>query len=792
MGGTVTTQTDFRYRNDDGGEPTGSPPTGASWKAAENVDWVPVVGDLDAPFRLRFQISTTGMDEAQKTYTIRLSVNDGSYLAITTTSTDGVISVPSADTSWTINDNDPTTEQMDGSGTFKAGDIDETGTTGDIQIRVNEDTEVEFVLQLDGANLSGGEKLEFRVYGGASPLDAYTVTPTIASAPTPPSGSIEQGSFRFRPTGAEEAVNDNASEDWEAIKDTDVTMDMLTIHGGLLFRLRIELKEVASTSKTLIPKIQYRINAGSWTDPRAWDYLNPGAESGTYDAVMLVNKATTTDGAATTDLFGGLTFVAGTVNHDQTANSVTLNNEHTELEFAILISHFYNTRQYLSDGDTVDFRIVESDDTLLDGTYDFPRVTINIPAGYIGGTCIETSANFSYIVIPDGTFYGPMEDAELNSNIMMMESTDEGDSWNPVDNVTALAANDMESWSMAYDDTNKIIHCLHVGGDARYLQYATKDHATEANTWLHIGADPDFWSHVLNASVDSTNQSAEIILRGSTLYALYPDLSTTDQIFYRKKPDLSSTNNWGSEVSIDVRGGGRNFSGVAAVLGPNSDLIHIFYSDLTNYDILHVSLNTSDTLGTLHTVETDIEDGPEAQHGMTNAISWYNGTTEKAMIAYIDMTNRYLYTVIVDNDGTPDTRQLASNSVQAVANQSSLNSRQPAASLGIDTNTDTAWVFYSADRTAMDMYRASNVDGAGWTGHTEEKDAVTLHGIRGQVFTEVGGDTVFGYTWETQYNQGGTPKSGYAGTSRYDKYIIAVGGGADAMPMAMNTYHQLR
>jgi hypothetical protein len=763
MTNAVTTQQSFAEVDDDGGANAGT-------LGITNDDWTQLV---DSVFRIRFMLDTTAKAETDGYY-LYANYNGTGYARVTPTSSN----VQSVASGFGTPPTDGTaTSQRLGSGTFTAGEWDDNGAIGSMTIPVNNETEHEFCLSIVSGDVADGLDILFEVrFDSGGSLDGYTNTPTVTI--DKPSGEIQQGSFRWRTEGAEETVNQDT---WEAALDTDVTLDMMTVHGGLLTRLRAELVEVNGLSKTITPKLQYRINAGSWVTPRAWNYLDPGAETGTFDPVMIVNKATTTDGAATTNVLAGSAkaFVAGTMNHDATAASVSLNNQHTELEWAILISHFYNTQQYLSDGDTIDFRVVESDDTLLDGTYDYPRVTVNIPDGYIGGTGIETSQNFSFIKIPDGTLYAPIEDAELGSNIMMLKSSDGGKSWTPQDNGIVLVANDMEAFSMAYDDTRKVIHCLHVGGDAEYYQFGTKDHGTDADQWIEIGG-AGVYRQQIEAGIDATNQSCELILRGSTLYAFYPDDTAPEVIYYKKKTDTSTTNNWGSRVAVDSTGGTTDFSGVSAVVGPKTGgagepLIHIFYSDHSNLDIFHRSLDTSDVLGTIHTITTDMSDpGSGFPMGLTNAIAWESGGSECAMIAFSDATNSYLNTVIVQDDGTPDSPQVASNSVVVLDNPASVNARQPVASLGLDGTT--AWIFYADDATA-DLWRASNANGAGWTGHAEELDGVTVHAVRGQAFTHSagnGGATVFGFIWETQYNQGGTPRSGYEGTNRYDEYVIAV------------------
>jgi hypothetical protein len=622
-----------------------------------------------------------------------------------------------------------------------------------------------------GANLSGGEILSFRVYRAGAVLDGYTNTPSI-TAPTPPQGEIQQSHFRIRNIGALQTINQDS--DWAAAIDVNATLNAQRKDAGVLFGLRIQLEEIATTpaSKTIIPKIQGRVNAGTWADlgdEATDDYIDPGSSTETLN-VIVVNKATITDGAATTKILSGSskTFVAGTGEHQAIGASVTLNDQCTEIEWRILIRNRYETRQESDDADEYEFRVVESDGTLLDGTYVIPKITINLDGGYMGGVGIETQSRVNFIATPDGTLYSPLEDSVTGQNIIMTKSTDGGITWSQLDAATS-PENDMESWSMDYDDTNKVIHCVHVSANVTYFQFATEDHATVPDTWI------DARTVVLETGITVVDQSSDIVIRGSTLYAFYPD---GGDVYYKKKADLT-TGTFGSRVSIDVTGG-RDLNGIVAVLGPNSDLIHMFYPDYTAFDLFHRSLNTSDVLGTIHTIDSDIDNGNQARHGMTNPISWYNGTNEKAMIGFLDETNQYLYTVVVQDDGSPDTRQVASNSVVVFSDPfPGTLSRQPIATLAVDDSTDIAYVLYSDDAT-HDLWRATHADEGSWANHTEVMDSTDIHAIRAQVYTKGDTSVVLGYVLEEAYNQDGTtPISGYTGNIGYLEYEITAASTTD-------------
>jgi hypothetical protein len=764
MSAPNTVQDAFRWKNDTTGIDTDS-----GWAETLNTQLgTTTTPALDTNFRPRFVLDNTGTKDETDGYELWYRINGGTWTQVTTTSSfvRSTATIQYADGA--------TTNQLIGSGTYDEGYGDENdGQIASFTLGQGTEAEIEWCIQFRSADFTaGGELVEIRMrFDNGSELDGYTTDISFNM----PEGEIQQSHFRIRNIGALQTINQNT--DWAANLDTNATLDAAAKYAGVLFGLRFELEEIAATSapKTITPKIQYRVNAGTWTDlsddATADNYIDPGV-SNTIDNVIVVNKATITDGAATTNILSGSakTFVAGTGEHDVIAADILLNNEHTEIEWRILIKNRYNTRQQSVGGDEYEFRIVESDNTLLDGTYVIPKITINLPDGYIGGTGIETSGSRSYVALPDGTLYAPIEDGEIGANLVMLKSIDDGKTWLQQDAGIAVNA-DLESFTMEYDDTNKVIHCVHITGSCEYYQFGTKDHATDADQWIEIGG-AGVYNHQLEASIDSLNQSCDIVIRGSTIYAFYADLSSTDQVFYRKKPDLSTTNNWAARVSVDTTGGTTDFSGVAVALGPNSNLIHIFYTDYSNYNVHHRSLNTSDTLGTIHTCDSDLtQDAGERQHGMTNAICWYNGTNEKAMIGYKTETEQDLFTCIVQDDGTPDTPLNASNSVNVLSNPVGINSRQVVATLAHDSYDDTIYLFYAEEATE-DLWRATSADGASWSGHTEEVSDSNWHSLRAQVHTEAGNVTVVGYIYDEPYQQDATQKSGFSGSNAYATFFL--------------------
>ncbi|MHC4605117.1 MAG: hypothetical protein ACYS6W_17515, partial [Planctomycetota bacterium] len=357
MGQPNTVQDAFRWKTDVNGIDVD-----AGWAEALNVQLgTTTTPALDTNFRPRFVLDNTGLKIETDGYHLYYRINSGTWTRVTTTSSfvRSTATIEYADGATTV--------QLIGSGTYDEGYGDEEdGAIASFSLTNGQEAEIEWCIQFRSADFTaGGELVEIRMrFDGGVELDGYTTDISFNM----PEGEIQQSHFRIRTIGALQTLNANGAGDWAAAIYVNATLDAKAKYAGILFGLRFELEEVAATSapKTVIPKIQYRVNAGTWTDlsddATVDNYIDPGL-SNTIDNVIVVNKATITDGAATTNILSGSakTFVAGTGEHDVIAASVNLNNEHTEIEWRILIRNRYNARLESDDADEYEFRIVESD-----------------------------------------------------------------------------------------------------------------------------------------------------------------------------------------------------------------------------------------------------------------------------------------------------------------------------------------------------------------------------------------------------------------------------------------------
>ena len=195
-------QVAYRGRNDDGNETT------ATWKAAQNTNWTQ---DTDEVFRFRAEIQEGNAVAQAQDYTLEYDVNGGGYQPVGTSGTAVLVA-----SSPNITDSVATTNQLTaGTGTFTAGEIDEsTATKAGLTVAASGHTELEYVLKLNPSLLVAGDVVHLRVYkgaiGAAVPLNTYTVTPNITvSKPSRTTGvaQISLGPLAATPPAGTQAIH---------------------------------------------------------------------------------------------------------------------------------------------------------------------------------------------------------------------------------------------------------------------------------------------------------------------------------------------------------------------------------------------------------------------------------------------------------------------------------------------------------------------------------------------------------------------------------------------------------
>jgi len=180
-----TDQSHFRFRFDDGTEVT------ATFRQDEDVDDDILV---DTIFRLRFTVEETGGVAGTEDFRLNRQINGGGYGQVTDTGT-LIQTADSADAG--VNDGDATTDIITGPDPFAAGEIVSSETPGNADtnsatsIAASGHTQIEFVLQIVGADVNDNDVIDFRMTNTMNQLlDSYGQIATLTVDKPAAGGSL--------------------------------------------------------------------------------------------------------------------------------------------------------------------------------------------------------------------------------------------------------------------------------------------------------------------------------------------------------------------------------------------------------------------------------------------------------------------------------------------------------------------------------------------------------------------------------------------------------------------------
>ena len=292
---------------------------------------------------------------------------------------------------------------------------------------------------------------------------AISIDPTVL-IPGEPTYTMPH--FRFR---SGDTVGLNVDSDWEAAIDANVTLD-----AGLVFRVRFEVEETAGNGSATTYKLQYKLNAGSWTDVST----QSSSSATTPVLALLSNQYTNLD--ATTNLLSGSSkaFDAGVGLEDSAeSSSLNIDNEHTEIEFCLMMIGFSDGYIQLADSDSIELRIIEGDDTVFSGSYNSPTITVAVPDYYVGGCWVESPVHVGPLRDDDGNLYHIMECTSEYNTPIMVKSSDGGKSWAEVDGSNRPSTTDAESGEAVLVG-DEIHFVMHKGSSVTYHKFRVSTHST--------------------------------------------------------------------------------------------------------------------------------------------------------------------------------------------------------------------------------------------------------------------------------------------------------------------------
>jgi hypothetical protein len=556
---------------------------------------------------------------------------------------------------------------------------------------------------------------------------------------------------------SDDSVALDANTGWAAAEDTAPTIDL-----GKKFRVRAKVqRDTTGVGDGFKLQCLHIPNGGAGTG--WWDITIVALASSPNSCVAGKLSVNYVDGAATsTELLtsdAGLSWQngEGVETAESTGNIVTgthdLDNEETEFEWTIMMVNPYSQPMVaeVADGDKIYLRVVHDDGTAFPNLYSPIEITVNYPNGYVGGVFSECPKDVIE-VDGNGKLYYVCEASEWEAETIMMASSDDGDTWAIVNRNNRPAEIDLESV-----DIKKVGTTLHIGMQLNNDPYYCTFNMSDA------GSNPDTWQiqEFTKESVTRDDQQTAIVSRsdGTEIHFWEEVVSNDRRIIYRIR---SSGGTWGSDNTLDSEAS-HDFTDCWAILG-DSDLCHIFYQDLTDGELFHQTINSSDTLGTREEVGTNVLGQSTSEENAICGIVRYDSSgTDRIVVAYRNDSNSYIHCAKVDDNGSPST-PIAATGRAAYNDPVNSGSDQPVAHLEVD-GTDLYVVFGD---TNGEIWITKSADFAAFDTDTKIISNVEAYWLRTVVYTPSGGGTNLGIIYEDDSHGG-------LGNGHFYNYVIDSG-----------------
>jgi hypothetical protein len=332
------------------------------------------------------------------------------------------------------------------------------------------------------------------------------------------------------------------------------------------------------------PRLGIELQAGGTVQLKEWT-LETDAST---PSVSIVSSPAYVHGAATADLLqqSELPFAPGAGLSLKTRTPAwTAQGKHGEWSVPIVVRRFADHAVMTEDGDRFEFRLVDEDDQPLPSAAT-ATVVLDVPAGHLGGTFVETPMRIGPWQSGTGALYFIMEPSETWNRPMMVKSEDVGQSWREVDPAGRPNTGDLEG--LATDFADGRIHVLHQITER--VLYHVFDTSPGVDAWV-------IRDEIVAAPPAPPTQVADLVLRSDgSIVAVY-GAGDTLQIAVRR-----ADGRWQSETIPAPPG--IVLSGPSLALGGN-EIVHLAYTR-SDGQLRYRQIGTSNELGDSILVADDL------------------------------------------------------------------------------------------------------------------------------------------------------------------------------------------
>ena len=719
-------QTAFRVRSDL------SAPLNADegWAGALNED---VTASVESPFRIRFELESAADADHERHFRLQYRRNDGAWTDVEAQR------FPKPEQEHELNFEEDNTGEAPSDWRIVQGDPSDVAVTSGEQPFLRARTGRTSLLGLgphetrwEPSALTATVRLPDGDQPGAGIVFGYVDAKNYGLVYLDAEGAVRVSRFA---DGAEKTVAerkaDVAPNQWFDV-EIEVSGREATVEVG-------DDALTANLGATIpVAAFGFYVPAGSAADFQSFEIEGEPRTP----RVSIVASEAYEHGEATVDLLAGsdVPYGAGAgVNLAETTPPLSKGDVQSEWEWPLVIRRFADGAVTNDEGDTFAFRMTYADGRPIPSDV-HPTVTASVPPRLLAGTFAETPGRVGPWEASGGDLYFLMEPAETDNVLMVVKSTDGGESWEEADGSNRPATDDLEGFASDYAEGT--IHMLHQTSDAvLHHAFRTSGHPTRPDTW-HVRDD------TVAVPAEPPTQVASITARSDgSIVAVY---GGPEKIRYKTR---SPGGAWGDETIVDADQPPATLSGPMTVLG-EGDVVHLAYTGIgeTEGAVWYRRILPDGTL----TPREKLASGIGTSEGARGAILplVFLPETNTVVVVYRLATGK-LWAGRIEGHGAPtDPVQVTVRDVV----QSAVDSDQ----VGADAIAagGVVHVLFIEEGTGR-IYHTQSGEGGVWEPATLEVDGVTGQWVRGRPLRRGGNaPSVYGYVYDAG-SEGGSGMNWY-------------------------------
>ena len=450
--------------------------------------------------------------------------------------------------------------------------------------------------------------------------------------------------------------------------------------------------------------------------------------------VSIVSCEAYDNGAETKDLLAGssIGFIPGAgISLDNKTIVWSGGMAQSEWEWPLVIRRFSDGAVTNNEGDVFEFRMADLNSKPLKYNQN-PVLSLAVPKGHIGGTFIETPGRIGPFQASNGDFYFIIEPAETDNMLMVIKSTDNGESWQEADGDNRPNEDDLEGF--AAELSGHTIHMIHQQtNETWYHSFYTSDHPSNPDTW----GSRDYL--IATHEAPPTQVTTMAVRSDGSLVAVY---GGPQKLHYRIR---SAHGVWDDDETIVDPGHHLILSDPQIILGVEDEVHFVYYGN--NGTAWYCKVLADGSLTPSQLISSDLKPDPDANDGSILPLVFIQENNTLVVI-YQDRKGYLWEQRVTDNDPPSSPVQVSGRKVVFNA----VDSEQACADAIAYGNS--IHVLFAEDGTGSIFHTCTN-EYNDWQPSSLLIDGINGSWIRGSLLRRKDGAPVYGFVYDAGSGGGG-------------------------------------